>query len=133
MENRNDLTDAPSQFVTAFRQFTQLMQNELQLAKAEASRKLSRAGTGLALLALSAILALAALNTLAGAAVGYLATNGFDVGMAALIVGGALLLLAACSGLLGKQRLSAKALTPRRTASNLRRDVKTIAEAGHGK
>ena len=118
--------------MTAFRQFTRLMQDEIALAKAELSRSAARAGVGLALIAGSAILALVALNVLAGALVAFVASAGLTAGMAALIVGGGLLLLAIMLVVMGKSRLSADALTPDRTARNIKRDIDTLKEASHG-
>lgn len=126
-----DLKDTPNLIVTILRQVSSLVQGEIQLAKAEMSTNLSRAGVGLRLIAVAALLALVALNVLAAALVGYLATTGLTPGMAALLVGGALIFMALVLMLVGKSRLSADALAPRRTAANLRRDVEEIREGTH--
>lgn len=87
---------------------------------------MSRAGNGLALLVLAAILALTALDVLAGALVAYLAAVGLSAGIAALIVGGAVLGLALVLAVIGKSRLSSSALGPTRVLRNLHRDAATV-------
>lgn len=126
-----DIRNAPQLFTTTLRQFFTLVQDELKLARTEMSRNLSRAGTGLAFFGIAALLALVALNVLATALVGYIAETGLSIGMAALIVGIALLVLACILALVGKQRLSANALAPTRTSRNLRRDIEQIKETTH--
>lgn len=127
-----DPKDAPSVLVTAFRQFAQLMQDEVTLAKAELSSSLSRARGGLALMCVAALLALTALDVLAGALVGYLAANGLSVGTAALTIGGILLSLAVVLALMGRSRLKASALKPDRTLRNVQSDINTVREAANG-
>ena len=125
------LSETPKHFVDMLRHFSSLMQGELALARAELGQNLSRAGVGVVLFVVAALLALVALNVLASALVAYLATTGLSVGLAALIVGGVLLLGAAIFAFAGKARLSADALAPKRTVKNLARDVESITEAGH--
>lgn len=127
-----DIREAPHLLSKALRQFVNLMQDELTLARAELSRNLSRAGTGLVFFGIAALLALVALNVLASALVAYIAAAGLSLGAAALIVGGVFLAVAVVLALLGKQRLSADALAPSRTAQNLRRDYHKLKETTHG-
>lgn len=87
---------------------------------------MSRAGSGLALLVLAAILALTALDVLAGALVAYLSAVGLPAGIAALIVGGAVLGLALVLAVIGKSRLSPNALGPTRVLRNLHEDAATV-------
>lgn len=129
--SHHDPRQAPSLLVDALRDFSNLMQTELHLAKAEVARNLSRAGTGVALCVIAAILALTALNVLAGAFVAYVATTGVSAGTAALIVGGAMLAIAAALALFGKSRLSAAALEPTRTINSLKRDATTVKGASN--
>lgn len=128
---KHAIQDAPSLLVDVLRQFTSLIQGELKLARAEMSGIINRAGIGLLFLAIALLTALVALNVLASAAVAYIAANGVSVGLAALIVGGALLLIAIVCALAGKSRLSAEALTPETTAANLRKDFSAIKEASN--
>ncbi|MGJ8624652.1 MAG: phage holin family protein [Yoonia sp.] len=124
-----DPRQAPNLLVDALRNFSNLMQTELHLAKAEVATNLSRAGVGIAFFAIAGILALTALNVLAGAFVAYLATTGLSAGTAALIVGGLTLLIAVILVFAGKSRLTASALQPTRTMSNLQRDVTAVQGA----
>ena len=126
-----NLQEAPSLLVDSLRQFTSLVQGEFRLARAELSRAISRAGTGIMFLAIAFLLALVALNVLASAAVAYIAQNGLSVGMAALIVGGVLLLLTFGFAAAGRARLSGDALSLDRTSANIRKDVEAIKEAAN--
>lgn len=103
----------------------------MKLARAEMSQIASRAAVGILLIAVALLMALVSLNVLASAMVAYIAENGFSVGTAALIVGGGLIVFAILIGLAGKSRLNADALTPERTAKNLRKDVTAIKEASN--
>jgi len=126
-----DPRQAPNLFVDALRHFSNLMQKELHLAKAELSQNISRAGMGLAFFAVAGLLALTALNVLAGALVAYIAAAGLGAGTAALIVGAVLLIGAAVLVFAGKARLSAEALKPTHTMHNIQRDAATLKGAGH--
>ncbi|WP_299031415.1 phage holin family protein [uncultured Sulfitobacter sp.] len=124
-----DPRQAPTLLVDTLRNFANLMQTELQLAKAEIANNVSRAGAGIAMMVVAAILALTGLNVLAGALVAYIATTGLSAGTAALIVGGGVLIVAVILVLVGKSRLSAAALEPTRTLNNLQRDAATVKGA----
>ena len=123
------LEETPNLLVNTFRQFGNLVQGELRLAKAEMSNIASRAGMGVAFIAVSMLMALVALNVLASALVAYLAETGLSVGTAAIIVGGILLLAALGLALLGKSRLSPEALAPERTVKNVEKDIAAMKEA----
>lgn len=131
MEPNTDLKQAPTLLANAFRQFTRIVEAEIALAKEELSRSASRAGTGLAMLGIAAILALTALNVLAGALVAWVASTGLTAGVAALIVGGGILAAGIVLALAGKSRLSADALAPKRAARNVKTDIQTIRESTH--
>lgn len=124
-----DPRQAPTLLVEALRNFTNLMQTELQLAKAEIATNLSRAGVGFALILVAAILALTDLNVLAGTLVAYIATAGVSAGTSALIVGDGVLVLAIVPVLFGKSRLSPSAIEPSRTLNNLQRDAAAVKGA----
>ena len=124
-----DPRHAPTLLVDALRNFTNLMQTELHLAKAEIANNVSRAGAGIAMMAVAAILALTGLNVLAGALVAYIASAGLSAGTAALIVGGGVLLIAVALVFIGKSRLTASALEPTRTLNNLQRDAAAVKGA----
>lgn len=128
---KHPLNDAPSLFVETLRQFSALVQGEMKLARAEMSNIITRAGVGILLIAIALLMALVALNVFASAAVAYIAASGLSVGLAALIVGGVLILVALGLALAGKSHLSAEALSPERTAQSLRTDIAAIKEASN--
>lgn len=128
---KHGIQDAPSLIVETFRQFTSLVQGELRLARAEMSGIITRAGIGIMFVAIALLMALVSLNVLASAAVAYIAGSGISVGLAALMVGGALLFTAIGFALAGKSRLSAEALTPDKTAESIRDDIAAMKEASN--
>lgn len=126
-----DLRDAPGLFVEAFRNFSALMLDEIDLAKAEMKQSLTRARVGIVLIAAALLLALVALHVVADAMVGALIAAGLPAWGAALSVGGGLLIVAALLALWGKSRLSPDALTPNRSLENVQRDFEAVKEASH--
>ncbi len=124
-----DPRDAPNLLADVIRNASTLMQKEVQLAKTEIAANASRAGVGIALFAIAGILAVIGLNVLVGALVAYLAATSLSAGTAAVIVGGTVLALAIVLALLGKARLSASALKPKRTMANIQRDVAAVKGA----
>lgn len=132
MDRHADIKDTPSLLVTTLRQFARLIEDEVALAKAEVSRNVSRAGAGLAMIGIGAILALTALDVLAAALVAWLAATELSAGLSALIVGGGLLLIAIILAFVGKSRLSADALTPSKTSRNVRSDIRAMKEGSNG-
>lgn len=127
----NDFRQVPSQFTSAFRHFSNLVQGELNLARAEMSQNLSRAGVGIVFFGIAALMALVALNILATAVVAAIAASGVSYSVSAAIVGGVILLISLVLSLLGKARLSADALTPKRTIKAVERDIANIKEAAN--
>ncbi|QBF34000.1 phage holin family protein [Thalassococcus sp. S3] len=127
----HDLRDAPGHLASTVRHLSSLVQGELELAKAEMKRNVSRATVGLVFFGIAALLALVALNVLASALVAALAMVGVPAVVAALLVGAGLLIVALVLSIVGKSRLSAEALSPSRTAANISRDIDTIKEASH--
>lgn len=124
-----DPRQAPNLLIDVFRDFSNLMQKELHLAKAELSNNISRAAMGIAFLVIAIILALTGLNVLANALVAYIASTGLSAGTAALIVGGITLMIAVILVFAGKSRLTASALEPSRTMSSIQRDVSAVKGA----
>lgn len=122
------LNDAPRQIVGTLRQFTTLVQDEMALARAELSSNLSRAGLGIAFVLVAALLALVALNVLATALVELLTANGVAPWLAALSIGGVLLVTAVALALVGKSRLTPEALAPTRTFENIKKDFGHLKE-----
>jgi hypothetical protein len=102
------------------REITTLVRNELALARAEMSAKLSRAARHAGTMAFGAVVALAGLFTLAASLVLVLVNAGMPAWGAALLVG---LGLAAVGGMLAMRSLSAlrrEDLTPTETIQTLK-------------
>ncbi len=106
-----------------------LVRNEVDLARAEISENLSRAGVALGLLVGAIVLALTALNVLSAALISALTEVGLDAGWAALIVGAGLAVIAFAMMAKGLNDLKLSSLAPSRTAENVRRDAKAVKEA----
>lgn len=107
-------------FADLSREIGTLVRNELALARAEMSAKLSRAGRHAGMLALGAVVALAGLFTLAAALVLILVQAGMPAWGAALLVG---LGLAAVGALVATNALAAlrnEDLTPTETIETLK-------------
>jgi len=110
-------------------QTTALVRQEIHLAQLELSGKAKRAGIGIGAFGAAGLLALYAVGVLLAAAVLGLATvlSGW---LAALIVAGAMLLVAAVLGLVGKNQIG-KAVPPApvETIASAREDLATIKKA----
>ena len=106
-----------------------LVGQEINLAKLELGAKAKRAGAGAAALGAALVLVYFAVLVLLAAAVLGLATV-FSGWLAALIVAGGLILLAAVLALLGKSQLS-KALppAPKATIESTKADVAAVKQA----
>lgn len=106
-----------------------LVRNEVDLARAEISENINRAGVALGMIAGAAIMALVALNVLAAALVAALTEAGLDGGWAALIVGVILAVIAYVLISKGVNDLKLSSLAPTRTAKNVKRDAAAVKEA----
>ena len=100
---------------------TTLVRKEIELAKAEMSQKVGEAVTGVVALAGGALVAFAGLIYLLLAAV-YGLTRVIPDWAAALAVGGGVLIVGLIMVLLGKSKLSAANLQPKRTLDTLQED-----------
>lgn len=115
---------------------TGLFRKEVQLAKAEATEKISHAAGGVAQIAIGGILALCALFVLLGAAVQALAAFFVSQGMgqtgaeglSALIIGAIIGLIAWLFISRGLSALRSGSLMLERTASSLQRDAAVVKE-----
>jgi hypothetical protein len=104
-----------------------LLRQELALLKAELHEKFSRVGQGATALGAGALIAFSGWLVLLAAAVLGLATV-VPPGLAALIVALVVVAIGAALLLVGKNRLDAEALTPKRTMRALREDEAWIRE-----
>jgi len=110
----------------ASRQVSKLVREELQLAQIEITAKAKKAGMGLGMFGASGVLALYGGGVLLAAGVLALAlvVPGW---LAALIVGGALMVVAGMTALVGKSRVAAAAPpVPERTVQSVKRDVEAV-------
>ena len=113
-----DLTDS---ITTLFRQ-------EIQLARAETSEKITQVGVAIGAIAGGAILALAALIVLLQALVIGITEAGVPPGWASLIVGVVVAIIAYVLIHKGTSDLKASNLAPDRTMSSLKRDAQVVKE-----
>jgi uncharacterized membrane protein YqjE len=111
----------------AVNQLTRLVRGEVALAKAEVAQNLRSAAVGIGLLVGAAILAMVALNVLAGALV-VLVAIWVGPGWAALIVGVLILAVVAILAMRGIASLKPENLAPSRTVRNVQADAQTIKE-----
>jgi len=112
-------------------QFSQLIRDELQLAKLELSGKGKKAGFGLGLVGVGAVIGGFALGALIAATILGLATV-MDAWLAALVVGAVLLIIAAVIALVGK-RETTQALPPTPTVAvrEVQADITAVKEGLH--
>ena len=106
-----------------------LVRNEVDLARAEVSENLNKAGVAIGLIAGAAIIALVALNVLAAALVAALTEAGLHAGWSALIVGAVLGVIAFILMNKGTNDLKLSSLAPTRTVKNVQRDAAAVKEA----
>jgi hypothetical protein len=113
----------PQLFTDLISQVTSLFRTETRLARAELNEKIAQAGSGIGMIAAGAVLLIPALEILLRAAVAALTDQGFQPYVAALIVGGAALLVGLMLALIGMNQLKMKKLTPHKTIEQLQSDA----------
>lgn len=115
----------------ASQQISQLVREEMQLARAEMSEKGKRFGMGGGLFGGAGLVAVLALQALVATAIIALALV-LPWWAAALIVTGVLFLIAAILGAAGKKSIrQAGPPKPQETISSVQRDVRAIKERAH--
>jgi Putative Actinobacterial Holin-X, holin superfamily III len=107
---------------------TTLFRKEIELARAEASEKISQAGVAAGLIAAGGILALAALIVLLQALVIALTELGLAPALSSLIVGGVVAIIAFALIYKGINDLKGSNLAHRRTVESLRQDAQMVKE-----
>lgn len=106
---------------------TTLIGQEIELARAEVATEVRRAAAGAAVLGLAIVIALLGAGALTAAAIAGLALV-VEVWLAALIVGGALLVIAGIAGATGRSQMrSAAAPVPDRALRSVRDDVEAVS------
>lgn len=112
----------------AIAHMSSLVRKEVDLARAEVSENVNRAGVAVGLLAGALVIALVALNVLAAALVAGLTEWGLEAGWASLIVGLVLAVIALAMAVKAKNDLKLSNITPSRTAKNVQRDAQALKE-----
>ena len=107
---------------------TNLIRQELTLARTEAQEKLNQTVMAAVSLVAGALLGFAALIVLLFALVDGLTEVGLPGWLAAIIVGGAVAIIGFILVRKGQNDLSASRLAPERTAANVRRDINLVKE-----
>ncbi len=128
-EPRAENRSTASLLSEALQHVSGLVRKEVDLARAETSRAINRAGVGLGLIVAAVILALTALNVLAAAFVAWLAETGLGAGTSALIVGVVVLIVAAILVKVGLNRIKAVTNAPKRSAQSIRKDAAAVKGA----
>jgi hypothetical protein len=116
----------------ALRESADLARKEFSLFRTEVTANVRTLVMGLALVIVAGVFAVAALIWLTQAVVEWLATVVHSEALAALIVGGALAIVAVGLGLWGRSAMSAATLTPDRTIRSVRRDGEVLSERVSG-
>ena len=120
----------PEIFTDLVSQVTGLVRTESRLARAEISEKATRALSGMAMILLGMVLLIPALVVLLQAAIAGLVENGMQTSVAALIVGGAALVLGMVLGLIGWSMAKPASLVPDKTIDQLKRDAEVPRHSG---
>jgi hypothetical protein len=113
----------PNIFTEIVNQLASLVRKEAQLARVEMSEKITQVAVGLGLIVVGAVLLIPALVILLQAGVAGLVEYGVKEPWAALIVGGAALLIGVILALIGSSRLKADRLVPNKTIHQVQRDI----------
>jgi uncharacterized membrane protein YqjE len=124
----NDSRSVSELFSDALSQFSKLMRNELQLARAEMSMKVGQAMTAIALMAGAAIFLIPTLVLLLMAFASWLVEIGTSPSLAHLIAGMAGLLVVAILGGIGLNRLKTNSFVPKRALDQLQQDAAAARE-----
>lgn len=107
-------------------QTTQLVRDELQLAKVELSQKGKQAGIGAGMFGAAGVIALFGVGALVAAAIAALALA-MATWLAAVIVGVVLLAVAGVAALMGRSRVQrAVPPAPQQTVQSVKADVDTV-------
>jgi hypothetical protein len=112
----------------ALRESTDLAQKEFTLFRTEMTQNVRTLFMGLAMVVVAAIFAIAAIMLFTESLVEWLARVLESEALAALIVGGAMAIIAIGLGLYGRHAMTASALAPQRTVRSLKRDAEVLSE-----
>jgi sterol desaturase/sphingolipid hydroxylase (fatty acid hydroxylase superfamily) len=116
----------------ALRESTDLARKEFTLFRTEMSDNVRTIAMGLVMVIAAAVVSILAWIWLTQALVDWLATKVDSHALAALIVGGALAVIAIILGLYGRSAMSKTSLAPTRTARSLQQDKDVLTERASG-
>jgi len=116
----------------ALRETNELARKEIALFRNEMTSNVRSLFIGLGLLVGAAVFGVVALFVLVDALVKWLATVVHSEALAALIVGGVLLVVAVALALIGRNAMSLPTLAPVRTSRQVREDARTLSERVSG-
>ena len=116
----------------ALRETNELARKEIALFRNEMTSNVRSLFVGLALLVGAAVFGVVALFVLVDALVKWLATVVHSEALAALIVGGVLLVVAVILALIGRNAMSLSTLAPVRTSRQVLQDARALSERVSG-
>ncbi|GEP00296.1 phage holin family protein [Methylobacterium haplocladii] len=116
----------------ALRETGDLARKEIALFRTEMVSNVRTLFIGLAMMVAAAVFAVVSLLVLIGAFVKFVATLVHSDWLAALIVGGVLLLVAVILGVVGARAMSLSNLAPTRTSRQVRQDARALSERVSG-
>lgn len=116
----------------ALRETTDLARKEIALFRTEMTANVRMLFVGLGLMVGAGVFAIAAILLFTQSLVKWLATVVGSEALAALIVGGALLVVAVGLALWGRNSISAASLAPTRTTRSVKEDARVLAERVSG-
>jgi len=109
-------------------QFTKLIRNEMAIARAELTTKATEAALGAGFLIGGALLLIPAIVLLLMALAAWLVELGLSASVADLIAGVVGLLISGALAYVGKTKLSLDHLKPKRTMSEIERDIAAVKD-----
>ena len=118
----------PSLFADALSQMTTLFETEIRLVRSEIGEKITKAVIALAVMVVSALLLIVALILLLAGVVQLLIAFGWRPWAANFLVGGVIAVVGVVAVLIAKRGLSAEALAPNRSVTQLGKDVRVVKE-----
>ncbi|CAO4170880.1 phage holin family protein [Methylorubrum populi] len=116
----------------ALREASELASKEIALFRTEMTNNVRSLFVGLAMMVLAAVFAVTAMLVLIGALVKFVATLVGSEWLAALLVGGGMLLIAVVLGVIGARAMSLSNLAPTRTSRQVRQDARALTERVSG-
>lgn len=128
MSLSNDVRSIPALFGDAIEQLGKLVHNEVQLARAEISEKVTQAGMGVAYVAAAGVLMIPALVVLLLTLALWLNDMGLSLVISHLIAAASGAVVSVILGVVGLNRFKPEKLTPTVTIQQVERDVAAAKE-----